>query len=476
MITRSNPRKVHLQPVSVTLLALFLSLLFVLLGRESSDAQVHLRLILSAVCLVVGVLCARHSHKKGWSHTWILWLFYVFFAFQIGRAIDFFFFKEISATSDQFKRDAYGQDLIFSAGYLSLLLSYYWGCLQKKNVVTLLNVLTWCAFLLAMISLPPLLLGGHNPMYDKPGLPNTGIFWPFTFHWRWVEEYFLPLFTHVNIFGDILGFGFFPSLGLALYALYLRQTTAKGLSAASERRHLPQLPTIILCLVRAAILGGAILLLFSRGTMIAFFLALFIFLVIHAIKFRSIQKTLVTGVLLVAIVGVGGWAGNLSKALKEVSTLASEVGGEGGSSSANKKGSQLARAIYDSNPLWGVGRNGYEKFAKSFDRDYKEGQPLGFSHYTPYNHYLKTLCEQGFGAYLYFLWLICWILGSCWALYRTQSYFKFVIGLSLFCSVLTVLIHASFGFLMQYYATSAFVYILMAMTLGVLSPHFKHES
>jgi len=56
-----------------------------------------------------------------------------------------------------------------------------------------------------------------------------------------------------------------------------------------------------------------------------------------------------------------------------------------------------------------------------------------------------------------------------------QSRFQFMSGLALFCAVLMVLLHASIHYLMQRFAISMLVYLLMGAGLRVLRPDFEHR-
>ncbi len=393
----------------------------------------------------------------------------MFLFFQISRLI------YARATAIEMFLPFYSAGAAAWLGFFAIFFSYYWLTRQKSRVNLLALFFSWTAFLLALNAIPPLLQGKSDPIYSASG-SSSGFFWPAVYQWDWVRQYGLSKFTHVNLFGDILNFGFFPSLSLALYALHVRKLQQSGEVLKNEKLFLRGMPFAMMNLMRGAVIVVAILLLFSRGTMASFLISGFVFIGFLCVKYPGNKKLIIMAAFVLSLFGIATWAGNLSRAAKEVATLTTEKGEKDSSSYTNKRGAELALAIYHKYPLAGAGYRGYTQFAREFDEDWEKGMPLAAYHMTPFSHYFNTLSEEGAGAFLYFLALLAWLVETVWRLFRTKSYYKFVMGLGFFCGVITVLFHAAFGILMQQYATASLTYACMGITLGILSPAFQHDA
>ncbi len=474
-------------------LGVFIFLLFVLLGKEPSSGQEAIRLILGGVLFVwVLVECRllpgiasvtslpRNDEAEGGRSQKKLpkaaVLFFVFCLFQAGRAVYaglLLKFGGITAVDTLTRLGLYGAAPLRWASYFAIFFVFYTTALKKSRALVIFRVFCWSAFLLALNALPPLLQLKQDPIYSFAG--SSGFFLPFFYHYKWLGDYIFSYFTHVNIFGDILNLGLFPALGLALYALHLRTLDKREL-LPSDAALSKGLPFVLMRLLMAAVIFSAILLVFSRGTMISVTLAGFIFM--SGLGWKLFKKKNLFFLLLVIaglVLGMAVWAGNLSKAVGEVFTLTNEHGQEGTSSYVNRRAKEISFAMVHDNKMLGVGLKGYPKFSTRYDSQWKQDSQEKGYHYAGFNHYLTILCEEGLiGGSLYFLFLIVWLSEVFWRILTTKSYFKFVAGFSFVCSVITVLIHSCFNSLMQLYGTASLVYAAMGISLGILSKSFQH--
>ncbi len=319
-----------------------------------------------------------------------------------------------------------------------------------------------------MNAIPALLIKGHAGYLGADGKP--GFFYPAFYFNDYLSKYLLSRFSHVNYTGDVIAFGVFPALGLFFYALYLfREKREKPLASCT-------LPALF-CGVTAL----AVILFFSRGTIICFSMAFLVYLLTLFVKFPSRIQSIFTLAALVLVLIFLFWAGNLGKVWNEIGTLQreTEVTNTHTSSSTNREGARRALRIYRAYPLWGVGTDGYSnvslRFAtegtaiRNLDSDF-----MAMAEFRAMCHYLQVLAEEGIGAFFYFLFLLAYFFESIRGFFKTKSRFQFISSLSLFAPVFMVLSHAAINHLMQQFSISVLVYLLMGATLALFQPDFEH--
>ena len=139
---------------------------------------------------------------------------------------------------------------------------------------------------------------------------------------------------------------------------------------------------------------------------------------------------------------------------------------------ANREGIRRSLALFKHNPVGGVGTKGYEAVAKHFAIPGTEGS---LANQVALCHYAQTLAEEGLGALIYFLFLFAYLIETLMGLKKSKSRFQFIAAVSLFSAVLMVLFHAGISQLMQRFAISLLVYILMGSSLAVVSKDFEGD-
>lgn len=356
--------------------------------------------------------------------------------------------------------------------FLALWLVYL-GCFamafflftSTRAVTHLQWVLAWSGFVLAMNAIPTFLVRGHAgySMDDQ----WVGFLHPFFYANPTLSTYVFGRYAHPNIVGDVIALGFFPALGLLFYSLHALKTRRSG--AVSSVRY----TTLILSGLFAATTALAVIWLRSRGTLVCF-LALFLFFQVVAVaKFSSRTQWIAVAVALSLITFFLIWAGDIQATWKEMQTLQNEVDtAKQGSSLENREGAKRALAIYRAHPFWGAGPEGYPALSRRFATPGTEHMEL--ASLTPLCHYLKLLAEEGVGAYLYFCFILAYYVRIGLGLFHTRSRFQFLAGLSLSVAVSQILMHAFINHLMQNFAVSLPVYVLMGASLAVFRDCFDH--
>ncbi len=362
-----------------------------------------------------------------------------------------------------------GENRVLLFSYLSspLLWSFYLGFFalsltlfsRRSRVERLLWLLSWCGFLLAINVIPPLLIRGHvgYPLGDG----RSVVFHPLFYSPPFVAKYVVSRFGHPNYTGDVIALGLFPAASLFVYSL--RQRGGKN------RLSLGLLATFV------GATALAVVLLFSRGTILSFSIGFLLYLLAGLIKFPSRRQLIFSGVVFSAVFIFLVWAGNLPAVWKEIQTLRLETREvEGGTSfSTNREGARRALAIYRDYPLWGVGTDGYplvsEKYASRGSESFYMAKVRAMC------HYLQVLAEEGMGAFLYFFFLSAYFFEVVRGLWGTESRFQFMAGLSLFSAIVMILIHSTFNHLMQQFSIAMLVYIYMGASLGVLRRDFRRD-
>jgi len=395
--------------------------------------------------------------------------------FQVIRCV-YFYFQSATIPEDVNFLTGYAESLkrwdcyfiVFVAGYLIFN--------NKKSVNRLLNTIAWGGFFLAVNIIPALLLSDHQPGYTLSGGRAVVFFYPVFYFHDFVAKYLLGTFGHPNYVGDVIALGFFSALGLVFYGIreFLERKRKKDLEFTREvQRNLAVF--ISLRIFMAFVAATAVVLLFSRGTILCFVLAVVVYLVTLILKIRSKVLASVIVVFLIGAFGFLSWSVNLGEVWKEMQTLEREVGEDAeGSISTNKEGLKRALGIYQDHKLWGVGTYGYKKLAKEYASP-DTWDELTFTRFQSMCHYVHLLAEEGFSAGLYFLFLVTFSIAVLSGIFLTQSQYKFLTCLALFTPVVMILLHAAFNHLMQRFSMSMLVYALMGASLGVLRSDFKHS-
>ena len=333
----------------------------------------------------------------------------------------------------------------------------------RKRVERLLWSLSWCGFLLALNALPALLTIGRPEYLGPDGF--RGFFYPAFYSFSFFSKYLLGRFANLNYTGDVVALGFFPATGLFLYSLHRLRERKIALTSLG-------LPATF-----AGATALAVILFFSRGTILSFSIAFMIYILATLLKFPSRHQLIFSSVILGLVSIFLIWAGNLPGVWKELGTLRRETHPEDLTSSfaTNREGAHRALAIYRDYPLWGVGTDGYAIVSKKYTSSIPRPAPLLLADIRAMCHYLQLLAEEGMGAYLYFFFLLAYFFEGIRGLRRTKSRFQFTAGLSLFAAVVMVLIHASINLLMEQFSISMLIYIFMGASLGVLRNDFERD-
>ena len=340
-------------------------------------------------------------------------------------------------------------------GFFLLSFSLFGGRTESRR---LLKTLMGSAFLLAVFAIPPLLIKAHTGYVAANG--QGGFFPPFFYFHPLVGKYFLSRYAHPNYVGDIVAMGFFPALGTFFYSL------------RSLRDQRVPLISLVLPGLFTATTGLAIILFFSRATIVCFAAAFLLFLLATLIKYPSRIQLLFALLAFALVLAFLLWAGNIQKTVAEVETLKKETDTtqQNTTGSLNREGTRRSLGIYQTFTTWGVGTRGYESVSELYSSD--RTKPSGMAQFKAFNHYFQTLAEEGTGAFLYFFFLLSYFLESGWRPWKAKSRFQFMAGLSLVTPVLLILAHAAVAPGMDYFAMAAPVYILMGATLAILQGNF----
>ena len=418
-----------------------------------------------------GCLCLFDKHRPFDSLKSLTALFFLaFFLYELVRAGWSFWHiaasKSSLAVMPRFQR--------YVSSVIPWLLNFgffFLGLLQFKTrpqVSRFLWLLSLGGFLLAIATIPPLLIKGSMGYEGSDG--RTAFFPSFVYFHPLVSKYFVSCYAHPNYVGDVIALGFFPAAGLLFYSL---QRFAEALKSGKEHAR-PSVSSLGLLAIFTGAEALAIILLFSRGTIICFVSAFLVFLVAVSAKYFSRVHLGIALVVLAVVSGFLIWAANLRATWKEVASSKKEVttSNENTSFGTNREGAHRAVAIYRAFPVLGVGRKGYASVAKVFSTP--QGNHNVMSDFQAQCHYLEVLAEEGLGAWLYFLFIVAYFLESVWGLVRTKSRFQFVSGLSLAATVFMVLLHAGVKPVMEFFAIAAPTYLFMGASLAVLREDFAH--
>lgn len=439
----------------------FVASLFFTLGSDFPSSQVYGRIGFAVILFLWFIWLSRIRWEKDFILTLPALLFFSFIAFELIRAV-----WGLWQTHLQFVSAPLTWSFYF--GLFILSFSFFKSKTQMKRFSW---ILSWSGFILAMNAIPALLVKGRMGYVDQYG--QGGFFYPIFYFHEAIPKYLLSRFAHANYTGDVIAIGFFAALGLLFYSL-------KRIAEKNDDPHKHQK-------IRATSLGLpatfaiatalAVILLFSRGTIVSFSIAFLLFLLIVTIKFPSRTQLILAAAVFLLVTSFLFWGANMKNVWKEIQTLKEEWNSTGGATSfaLNREGARRAIAIHRTFPVWGVGTDGYAGVSERFASPGTQTKDWALSKFRVMCHYLQLLAEEGIGAYLYFLFLLSYFLAMAWKLLKTKSRFKFIAGLSLSMSVFMVCVHASFNHLMQQVSISSLIYVLMGASLAVLQKEFEHD-
>jgi len=436
---------------------LFISLFFLKLGSDTLE-QPESRIAYLAF-LAVGILVALpRLNLRQLFQSPAVFLFLVFLGFQIARLSWAAWQIGVRGLEDSvtLPLHRYLASPITWFIYIGFFLMSFFLFREREETQHLLWSLAWCGFVLAVVAIPPLLIKGGYGFAWPSG--RASYFPPFFYFHPVVGKYFIASYANSNYIGDVVAMGFFPALGIFFYRLQQK----KSFTSLA-------LPSLFV-----ATEGLAIILFFSRSTIVCFAAAFTLFLLLTLIKFPSRIQLVFAGLAFILVVGFFLWAGNVNKTWKELQTLRGETDESKVTSFwVNREGAERSLAIFRTFPVWGVGTRGYESVSDLYATVSTNDAPM--ASFKAFCHYLQTLAEEGAGAFLYFLFLIAYVLETGWRLFKTKSRFQFMAGLSLYSLVLMVLIHAVGKPLMDYFGVATPVYILMGVTLAILHGNFERS-
>ncbi len=432
--------------------------------------------ILGIPFLIYGIFFRRKIREIYYSLFFLI-LLMVFEFTRFGWA--FFFEKVLKAPF------AYS---FFLQGSLESFL--FWGCCgvcfwmslccfsEKKAVERFFWVLILSAFFITVSGLPNLmqekLVLGYSWGDRQTYLPPLF----YQIH-PWINQYLFVGLSHSNYLGDLISIGLFPALALTFYQFLLFKEKL-SLFWANEifdkEEWIRPLCLSGIYLVLSLTLAAAVFRLFSRGTMLCFFIGLFYFIVMYLLKFHfKVKQIVLTAFLMTLLIGFLFWAGNFQKAWWEILSLENE-NVETGSLGVNEEGIRRAQQIYQAYPVWGAGHEGYSNLSPKYAIPGKfDTGNARFVNNQSFCHYWQTLAEEGIGAYLYFLFLLAYFLDFFLRIFKARSRFQFVTALSLNAVIVMVLLHAAFGHLMQKFSIPVLICIAMGTSLAILRKDYQNE-
>jgi len=457
-------------------LLLMVALFFLALGSDSR-AQYFLRLSFSFLLALSFFLIFRKQISFPLSWRSPLLYFLIFVIFEIIRALYGFLMGQFTEPSPgaAFTFEQYLFSPVRWMAYFGILFLCSRFYVTKNRVRYLMIVMSWCGFFIAINTIPPLL---QNGIWGYPGPDGNPVFFhPFFYFHEWIPIFLMSRHTHSNWVGDVMALGFFPALGLALYSFQLfKEKVNHEKKIHVKKRHWDLLSFLILRMIFAFVIGIAIFLMFSRGTMVFFIASFLSYLTVLILRFPTRGQLAFIAMIFVLTLGFLIGAGNLHLALKEIRTVEKAFDRDKRTSfSVNLEGSHRAIAIYRDHPVGGVGTGGYAKVSENYASSEARENPRPFylARRQAMNHYLHVLAEEGSGAFFYFLFLLFYLGNIIRGLFHTKSRFKFIMALSLLAPVLMIFGHANVNHLMQQFSISMLVYISMGASLAILGDEIQ---
>ncbi|MDA9101256.1 O-antigen ligase family protein, partial [Omnitrophica bacterium] len=377
------------------LFLIFMALMIFMMGSDSRSCT-DFRLLFGGALFLVSLLALGVSGLKKFFLHPVMSCFTLLVLFEILRSL-----WALVHPGDAAMDSRYAAAPLRWAYYLGCLYLGYVYPRNRRDVSRLGAVMAGCAFFIALNAIPRLSMteGSLRAIGFEAGAFFHSVFY---FHPA-VAQYILGTFAHSNYVGDVMAFGLFPFLGLALYMVW------NFFSQGRENRTASVIFQFFIPLVIAAV----IFLFFSRGSILCFILIFLIYLIGICLKFPSRKQVVLAGVLFLAGLGFVSFIGNLTEAWKEVLTVEQEIKADSQkttSLSTNREGARRAVAMFQDYPLWGVGMHGYRALSKDYRKPSQIFQEFNFADGQSMNHYLHLLAEEGAGAFIYYLFLAAFFI------------------------------------------------------------------
>ena len=453
----------------------YIASFFLMIGADSAG-HILFRTRLGIFLFVVYFLFVPVSGKFSRMWNGVLLLFLCFWGYELARALWAFWGVRFQGWVD-------GQPLPLKRYMASpLLWSFYVGAFilafsyfkSKTSVTHLIKTMAWTGFFLAINAIPLLMIHGVNKaVYIRENF--TSFFYPALYFHEWIPKYLLIMKSHSNLIGDIMAFGFFPALGLFFYGAHvLAERTKSKDRDRSKEGFFDYLPLFLYLLV-SLMIAVAILLFISRGTILSFVASFLGYLMAMVLKYPSRKQFFMVLVFLGGVAFSGLVFGKFGDVWKEIQTLGRENDAATSSWSVNQEAARRALRIYYDYPVWGVGTRGYKTVSKKYASLGTEDVYI-MANLQSMSHYLQLLSEEGIGAFLYYLLLVAYFLSMTIGLIKTKSRFKFMMGLSLFAPVFSILLHAAISYILYHFSSSMLLYLTMGANLAVLRNDFAHDS
>lgn len=459
-------------------LYLFLFSLFLTLGNEFKD-QTAFRVLFGAVPLLI--FYAGLSWREGLRPyaSWSLAAFFFFLLFELLRGgYGFVMLQRFPQDPSGVLWRQYTQGALNWFYCFSFFLMSYFLHSQRRSCIALFNVAAWAAFFVAISGIPGLMLHKQVNWHGYLlGPKDYGYFFPLFYAHEWVPRFLLSKSYHPNFVGDIIAAGFFPLLGLFAYGL---MKAAKGQSGNSSKSALTA--HLLLQATMLLVMAAGILLLFSRGTIAFYFIALFIYFIFILSKKPSVKKVASAAAVFAVSLIFLFWAGNFQEAVKEVSTLEKEQAvlagkdtAKHGSISYNLEGMKRSMKMYHEHPVLGVGTKGYKLWSEHY-ADKASWKKYVVIRFAALSHYGQTLAEEGAGAWIYFAFLILWVIEMIKGILTTKSRFVFASAAAILCLAIMILGHGSINHILQRFPMPLLLYILMGAGLAMVRKNFDSQS
>ena len=443
-----------------------LTLSFFLSIGADYPAHIHFRMLLGGAVFLAGIFVVDRSKWHGHPIKLCAFFMMAFLGFIVLRALWAFVCHSIFHTpaSETFPYTAYLKSPIRWAYCVILFLLSGVTFYDRKKTYELSFVMILGALFIALNAIPAQLI--YKSFGYEVATGEFRFFYPgFYFH-PWISRYLLSPLSHPNFVGDFISFGFFPALGVSLYALFDILDPHTSRDSEDEPKSI-LLSRSLLFFVLGMISFAAILLLFSRGTMVSVGLSLGVFVLFLLAKYP--KKRFAKGVALIFLIGIPFlfWAGNLKKAWHEIQTLDKEMEGVG-SIEVTEEGIKRGLGMFKDYPIWGAGSENYANLSLKYSTPGINSTSYYLAQFQTTCHYVHLMAEEGVGGIIYAFFIIIYLCQMIRLLVLTKSRFKFLMGLSFFCAVVSILIHASINDLMQRFSTSMLTYVMMGASLAML--------
>lgn len=445
---------------------IFFALFFMTMGSDF-PGQIHLRITIG-LFLLIYFLILRAKNGIRWSFPWVVGLFGLFLLFLMIRSGGAWFLLMLGNKPTELRPLVSYSEFPLRWGFCFAFFSISFLISQNfYSAFRRMKWMAWAGFLIAVNAVPMLLM---NPKALQGGPWIVRFSHPIFFQ-PWVSKYFISDFASPNYTGDLISFGFFPALGIAI-CLYFYMKRKYSMPEFGIKQPLVWL---LLYGLFALLSSTAIWLFFSRGTILCFLVSLLFYFLLISLKFSSgaMHRFMISFIAVTILFLV--WAGNFHRVVEELGTLGQEVNAERVTSLAhNIEGAKRAIRIIRDYPVWGVGSGNYNRVSELYATPGTEDSMV-LANFHAMCYYLQLIAEEGIAAYLLFLFLGGFFFWMLYRLIKTRSHFKFIAALSLAMPCLVVLMHASFNYLMQRFSMSMLVFMTLGAAMGILRHQSKGE-